>query len=243
MMRLISAAFLALFLPGLASGASPDWASSTTKVTARQIVEKMLLTQAKLGAYSCTVVREERSETDVHAEPRRVTGTLKAKPQGKARFETEGASQQLVISDGKTLWMVLPEARQAIRQDAASLKTSGQFFLDLATSIRYYARTSKVRMVDPGPEWDPKATSALELLPKDPSAAGFDRVKVWVDHKRWLAQKSELYGAGLVVSARFLDIQAPTLAEVKANPKKALPDSLFAFQPPAGWEVFDSLLP
>ena len=210
------------------------------KVTAQQVMARLLKAQASLAAFSCDVSREEVPEG---AAPRLSQGTLKVKPGGRARFEIAKPSPQLLVSDGSTLWMALPEARQVFRQETRSLRTSGQFFLDLTSSIRYYSKNSQARLRSAGPGFDPRSTVALELTPKDPATCGFDKVVVWVDLGRWVILQGELTGSGTLVRAKFSRIHAYSLAQVKADPSKRLPDKLFHYQPPKGWEVFDSLLP
>lgn len=233
-------------LSGTAQAISPTAALEPPmrfKFTADQVVERLLKTQSGIASFSCTVLREDFQELSDRSGPRQVTGTLKARPGGLARFEIKEPSPQLLISDGKTLWMVLPEARQVFRQETRSLRTSGQFFLDLTTSIRYYARNSTPRLRAPGSGFNPRNTVALELSPKDPASCGFDKVVLWVDLKNWLVLQSELSGSGLLVRARFKDIRAYTKEQVKADPRCGLPSKLFQYQVPKGWEVFDSLLP
>lgn len=210
------------------------------KVSAQQVMAHLLKAQASLAAFSCDVSREEIQDG---AAPRLSQGTLKVKPGGRARFEIAKPSPQLLVSDGSTLWMALPEARQVFRQETRSLRTSGQFFLDLTSSIRYYSKNSQARLRSAGPGFDPRSTAALELTPKDPASSGFDKVVVWVDLKRWLILQGELSGSGSLVRVKFSAIRAYSLAQVKANPARRLPDKLFHYQPPKGWEVFDSLLP
>jgi outer membrane lipoprotein-sorting protein len=102
---------------------------SASPPTARAILDKMVAAQEKQAVFSCEVRREEWSESTPEA-VRKVRGTLKIKAVGKARFEITSPVRQLLVCDGKTLWMVMPEAKQVMRQNAESLKTSGQFFLD-----------------------------------------------------------------------------------------------------------------
>jgi outer membrane lipoprotein-sorting protein len=200
----------------------------------------LLKAQASRAALSCEVSREEIQEGGA---PRRSQGSLKIKPGGRARFEITSPSAQMLVSDGSTLWMALPEARQVFRQETRSLRTSGQFFLDLTSSIRYYSKNSQARLRSAGPGFDPHSCVALELLPKDPTLSGFDKAVVWVDLNRWVVLQGELTSSGTLVRVKFNHIHAYSLAQVKADPSKRLPDKLFHYQPPKGWEVFDSLLP
>ncbi len=250
LLLLLLALLLALLRPAAAAPETPTAQALSAsaavepparfRVTAPQVMARLLKAQAGLAAFSCDVTREELQEGSA---PRRSRGTLKVKPGGKARFEITEPSPQLLVSDGNTLWMALPEARQVFRQETRSLRTSGQFFLDLTSSIRYYSRNSRARLRSAGPGFDPRSTVALELLPKDPALSGFDKVVVWVDLDRWLILQGELTGSGTLVRAKFSRIHAYSLAQVKAVPSRRLPDKLFHYQPPQGWEVFDSLLP
>jgi outer membrane lipoprotein-sorting protein len=99
-----------------------------------------------------------------------------------------------------------------------------------------------VRLV-PDKEFDKRTTSALEIVPKDAAAAGFDKVRVWVDRNRWQVLQALLTSSGSVVKARFLGIKTATKAQVRKNPALNLPNNLFTFKTPEGYEVFDSLFP
>jgi outer membrane lipoprotein-sorting protein len=211
-------------------------------LSARNIIDRLLKQQARLAAFSCTLVREEYRDSEPNAAPRVVTGTLKAKPGGRSRYEVGGPPPQQLINDGRSVWMVLPEAKQVFKQDAQALAASGQFFLDLASSIRYYAKTSLARRVPAGGGFGPEV-AAIELSPRDSASAGFDRVVVWVDQRRWQPRQAVLYGGGITVRVRFENLKSATLDDVIKDPRRRLPDSIFRYQPPKGWEVFDTLVP
>jgi outer membrane lipoprotein-sorting protein len=200
----------------------------------------MLKAQDKQAVFSCEVRREEWTEAAPET-VKRVYGILKIKAGGKARFDILRPSEQLLVCDGKNIWMVFPEAKQVMRQNAETMKTSGQFFLDLASSIRYYSKASQVRLIPVSKEFDRRVVSALELTPKDPATAGFDKAEVWVDTSRWVVQEALLTSGGSMVRARFTHIKTATPAQVRKTPSRNLPDSIFNFKTPEGYEVFDSL--
>ena len=211
-------------------------------LTPRVILEKIVKAQESQAAFFCEVRREEWAEAAPNT-VRRVYGTLRIKSGGKARFEILQPAKQLLVCDGKNLWMVFPEAKQVMRQSAETLKTSGQFFLDLASSIRYYSRISQARQVPAGKDFDPRAVTCLELTPKDPAAAGFEKAEIWVDRGRWVVLQALLTSGGNLVRARFINIKTATQAQVKKNPRLNLGEGFFNYKPPEGYEVFDSLFP
>ncbi len=215
---------------------------SLPRYSARQILAQMLKAQARQAVFSCDMEKSEYSD-DSDTPDRRFTGTLRVKRGGKARYEVAEPSPQLLICDGRTLYMVLPQAKQVMEQGEAQMKTSGQFFLDLASSIRYYSKAGLARLVPVGPEFKGRDVEALQLTPRDPDSAGFDRAVFWVDLRRWVVLKAELLSGASRIEVRFTDIRAYTMEEVKKDPRKDLPDALFRYHVPDGYEVFNSLLP
>ena len=140
------------------------------------------------------------------------------KPGGLARLDIQKPKPGLILSDGKSLWVELPEVNQVMRYNAAKLKESGNFFLDLPSSIRHYAKASQRRLFPARAEgFDPTRVCALELLPLHPSQAGFERLRVWVDEDRWAVLRVQLDYGGTRSDVRFDDIKIGEQAAVAAR--------------------------
>jgi outer membrane lipoprotein-sorting protein len=170
----------ALFFAAACMAALPLEAAKKHALTALEVYENVLRAQRGQAALSCEISREEPGQDGMQ----RVSGTLKTLAGGRARLEITVPSYQLMVSDGKSLYVELAEARQVMRYDAAQLRKSGNFFLDLGSSIRHYAKASLKRLIPVGEGFDEKKVSALELMPLKPEEAGFERMRVWVDRKR-----------------------------------------------------------
>jgi outer membrane lipoprotein-sorting protein len=217
--------------------AAPAAAAEKPRYTAPEVFDQMLKAQEGRAWWTAKVVKSEgplqggKSSTS--------EGLLSVKPGGLARLDIQKPSPGLILSDGKLLWVELPEVSQVMRYNAAKLKESGNFFLDLPSSIRHYAKSSQRRLFLPGEGFDPTQVCALELLPLQPSQAGFERLRVWVDEGRWAVLRVQLDYGGTRSDVRFDDIKIAEQAAVAAGTVKDLDPALFHYQPPKGFEIFD----
>ncbi|HTB35260.1 MAG TPA: outer-membrane lipoprotein carrier protein LolA [bacterium] len=217
--------------------AVPAFAADKPRYTAAEVFDQMLKAQEARAWWTAKVTKVEgpiqggKSTTS--------EGLFSVKPGGLARLDIQKPSPGMILSDGKLLWVELPEVSQVMRYNAAKLKESGNFFLDLPSSIRHYAKASQRRLFVPGEGFDPARDCALELLPLHPSQAGFERLRVWVDEDRWVILRVQLDYGGTRSDVRFDDIKIGEQAAVAAGTVKDLDPALFRYQPPKGFEIFD----
>ncbi len=144
-----------------------------------------------------------------------------------------------VVADGKFLWVELPQVNQVYRYPQAQLAVSGNFFLDLASSIRHYSRVSVKRHFRPRPPYDPARVGAFELKPRRDEPQGFGRMQVWVDTRRWVVLRVRMEYAGTQTDIVFSRIRVASWRELKRHPQLALPEGVFRYRKPKGFEIFD----
>lgn len=228
LMKPACALLLALSLP-LAAATKP-------KFPATEVFDKVLDAEESLAWSKADVVKEEASGKK---KPSVSRGTLTSKPGGLARLELKEPSASLIVSDGKKLWVELPEVKQVMVYSSEKLRQSGNFFLDLAPTIRHYAKASYRRLVVPGPGFDPEKVSALELQPLKPQQAGFERLRVWVEQKDWSILQVRLDYGGTQSTIRFSHRRSMDKNDIKKDPSLDLDPKLFTYKAPAGFEVFD----
>lgn len=180
-----------------------------------------------------------KSELD-HGAKRKATRTLgqMTASGGKARLDIQSPAPGLIVADGKHLWVELPQVDQVYRYDQARLAASGNFFLDLASSIRHYAKTSLKRRFPLGPGYDEGRDLALELQPLRPDRAGFKHLRVWVDTRSWVVLRVQLDYGGTLSDIRFKHVHVMSLRVLRADPGQALPKDVFTYRRPKGFEVF-----
>ncbi len=175
----------------------------------------------------------ERLDRDGQGPPRESSGRLRVARGGKARLEIEKPELQSAISDGKALWVVLPDAKQAMKYDAAQMRASGNFFLDLGSSLEHYAEASVKRIFEPGPGFDESRVQGVELMPRAGAEAGFERLRAWVDTRAWQILKISLSLGGIETEVNF--------SQIKTGVGKDAPPKMvsFKYKAPKDYQVFD----
>jgi outer membrane lipoprotein-sorting protein len=156
----------------------------------------------------------------------------------RARLEIQTPAAGLIVADGKYLWVELPQVDQVYRYDQAQMAASGNFFLDLASSIRHYAKGSVKRRFRPGDGYDENRVSAFELVPLRREPGGFERMRVWVDTRRWVVLRVQLDSGGTRSDIVFSRIQVMSWRGLRADPGQALPKGIFKYTKPKAFEVF-----
>jgi len=216
--------------------AAPLVAANKPKFPATEVFDKVLEAQDNLAWSKAEVVKEEKNGKK---KPSISKGTLYSKPGGVARLELTEPSPTLIVSDGTHLFMELTEVNQVMQYSSKKLRQSGNFFLDLAPTIRHYAKASYRRLVMPGPGFDVDRISALELQPLKPQQAGFELLRVWVDQKDWSILQVRLDFGGTQNTIKFSQRKAVTKVDMAKDPKLDLDPKLFTYKAPKGFEVFD----
>jgi outer membrane lipoprotein-sorting protein len=203
---------------------------------ARDVLDRLLSVQEKRALTVCQVQRWAGQPDGSFKKT--LQGRLWLKSGGRARLEADKG--QVVTCDGRMLCLLEPESRQVMRSGTTGMKQSGQFFLDLAESIRYYSQSGKVALKKaPAPEFGPQSR-ALVIRSRDPEKSGFDRADFWLD-KDFFVRQVSLSVDGQAVRIQFDQPAAWTEQELAADPKADLPDSKFACGVPEGYEAVDSL--
>jgi outer membrane lipoprotein-sorting protein len=222
---------LALLLAAL--GAFGRLAAADFRYTAGDVFQAMLEAEDHRAWLQAEVDKSEQP-ADLKKEPKHTLGHLVAKNGGKARLVIDAPAAGLIVADGKHLWVELPQVEQVMCYDQARLAASGNFFLDLASSIRHYAKASIKRRFE-----DASRVSALEMVPEQPRKAGFERLRIWVDDHRWVVLRVQMEYGGTRTDIRFKDIQVMSLRGLRADPGQALAGELFQYKAPKGYEVFN----
>jgi outer membrane lipoprotein carrier protein len=151
----------------------------------------------------------------------------------KFRWDYEQPARQEIISDGRTLWVYLPENRQVIESQLDLSETRPD---DPVTFLTGLGNLSRDFQIDWGrPNRDKDGHWVLELRPRRPSPL-IDTLQVTVNKE---AVSSPNAAAFPIRSTRVID---PTgnetfieFADVRIN--RGLGDELFRFRIPEGVEV------
>lgn len=145
-------------------------------------------------------------------------GTLQLKRPGRFRWDYAPPNEQLVVADGRRLWLYDPQLEQVtVKTLDATLSSTPAMLL---------SGTGKLRdAYDVVREYEEDGLSWVELAPRE-SQGDFARVRL-------AFSGAEL--ARMELTDNLDQVTRIELSDVKHNP--ALGDDVFAFEPPPGTDV------
>jgi outer membrane lipoprotein-sorting protein len=221
--------------------ALPAKPAEVPRYTAQEVYDKMVDSEERREALIAEITRtEKRKVGEGEAKANTIKGHLVVRKGGYARLDITQPAPQRLVTNGKVLYMELSEMEQVYKLSTSKMKESGNFFLDLGGTIRYYAENSMKRLIPPGGKFDTAQVMAIELVPKDAETSGFDAMRVWVDTGRWVILRAVLESKTADVGVSFDKIQT---FGVKAAKEMAyelkLDKRFFRYSPPDEFEVFD----
>jgi len=206
-------------------------------LTPEAVLEELQLQYGRHHALEAEFVQTVRYvEFDTE---QRSHGRVFIKKPGRMRMEVEKPQEQLIITDGDTLWIYTPEHEQVLRRVLGDVERSFQPAAILFGDSEIAYRFRLVGEAEEGAAASGGAAEAgseaeapliiLELTPLDanPYVSHFI---LSIDRSTWHVMRLVIdTGAGTVTTFGFGHGWRET----------SLPDSLFQFIPPAGVETFD----
>ena len=207
----------ALALAALAAGARPARAESPAAL--------LRCVQARYGALpglSATFAQESRVAS--LGRPRTRSGRLFLQPPGRMRWEYDPPDAQLIVADGRQLWLYRPERRQAVVQpmDAALSRQTPFLFLlgkgDFASEF----------------SWDERE------LPRGPGGAVAVALRPRVESADLSRLTLEIVPGECRLAATLVEDAYGNVTRLAFSAERAdaAPDpGLFRFSPPEGTEI------
>jgi outer membrane lipoprotein carrier protein len=155
-------------------------------------------------------------------------GRVYIKKPGLMRWEYFGPEKQLIVSDGKFLWIYSPGNNQVIKSDLVNYfnsKTPYLFLLGMGKITDEFVKKSiEAKKTGAG-----KERFFITLIPKV-EQPGLKELLLKIDSKSFQVEDTSIYDDfGNVTSFRFENIQR----------NSTIPDSLFQFKVPQGAEVVE----
>jgi len=150
------------------------------------------------------------------------SGTVYLKKGGKLRWEYAEPTPQVVVSDGKTIWLYTPTLNQVNTGPApeALAGPAGSFLNGLGKLRQHF----NVRLLNPAQPKDAEGNVVLDLTPKHPLPT-LTRLILSFDPGGWQVRKA-------VVHDQFENTVTMKFTKLAIN--AGLDDKLFAFVAPKG---------
>lgn len=191
-------------------------ASQVSLVMAKSSVEQLEILMRGFSNYSANFEQYTKDEKGRKGEIS--TGRMNVQRPNKFRWETKEPFPQLIVSDGKNIWVYDPDLEQASRKQVSENETNGAALIlngDIKTLNKKFTITQLI---------DREREKLFELLPKQES--NFERI--------------QLFFAGKVMQELVLvDIfgKETTIVLKDAKLNQRTKSSLFRFKPPKGTDV------
>ena len=161
--------------------------------------------------------------TSAARRPQTASGEVWLKKPGKMRWDYATPEKKLMVSDGTTLWVYMPEDEQAFKQSLSgnALPAQVSFLLGQGKLDKEFdASLTQVDGLLPG-------EVALKMVPKVGTAA-YRYIVFVVDAKTGQVRRTIIYDQqGGTNTLRFSDVQQ----------NKGIDDARFRFSPPAGTRI------
>ncbi|MBZ0220353.1 MAG: outer membrane lipoprotein chaperone LolA [Candidatus Methylomirabilis sp.] len=152
--------------------------------------------------------------------PETASGKVWFKKPGKMRWEYSKPAGDLIVGDGKTVWIYQPDLNQAIERDVDA--AASRMATDFLSGVGNLEKEFEARLADSkGDTW------RIVLTPREESP-NVKSLALEVDKKSLLIKKTEM-------TDHFETETRVEFRETKVN--SPAPDSLFRFTPPQGVRV------
>ena len=165
----------------------------------------------------------QRSYVKMMNQTQSVKGTVKIKKPGKMKWVYGAPDTQILISDGKNLWLYVPEEEQATRVPVESIYSSNTPALFLAGKGKL-TRSFNVESVS-----EENKNILVTLVPKNDDQ-GLARLILHADKKNYQITGSTVYDKlGNKTDIRF--------SRIRIN--REIPEEQFQLKTPPGVEILD----
>ncbi len=161
----------------------------------------------------------------------RIEADIIIKKKDKFIVKYKKPAEQLLVSDGKTLWVYTPQLEQAIRQKLEDANLNMNFYVEMESSLDYYAGLSDVKSYDEG------KNHVISMVPKKKGTVPFDSMEAGFSKETLLPSYMNAKYEGMDIKVKFINPKAYNEQEAAANPEMA--DINFIFRPPQGTEIME----
>ena len=196
--------------------------SAVIGITGDEIIAKV---QERLTDYKTFSARfEKKFYWAVLDKQRNREGRIYLSRPDRFRIELQGGD--VIVSDGEAIWSFIERNGQVVVGPyEGEVKTPWEMFFD------YSERYTPIAVEEN--ELDGRSCYLLVMVPEN-EVSVVERMRVWVDRKKWLLlQVEQLEANGNLTTYRLKDHRT----------NKKIDDEVFAFQVPEGVEVLDRRTP
>lgn len=142
-----------------------------------------------------------------------VKGTLLIKKPDKFLVHYKEPSEQMLISDGESLWIYTPELKQVIKQNIKEANLNTHFYIEFETSIDYFSKNSKNSLKE-----DDRCY-VLTMKPLKNKTIDFDEIISTINKQTLLMERISMKYENTLIEVKFSNISVYKMDDIKNNEK------------------------
>jgi outer membrane lipoprotein carrier protein len=141
-------------------------------------------------------------------------------------------TEQIMVSDGKTIWIYTPELKQVMKQSMEGADMNTKVFTDMGNSIARYVKNSRTTLTSD------KNIYSLDMVPLKESGLNYQEITAKIDKKTMEPVYLSMKYDGALMEVTFEDTINYTKAQAAKEP--SLLAKNFIFKAPEGTEEIDA---
>lgn len=161
-----------------------------------------------------------------------VKGTMLIKKPDKFLVHYKEPTEQLLISDGKSLWVYTPDLKQVIKQNIKEANLNTHFYIEFETSIDYFSKNSKNTLTETDEQY------IIKMKPLKNKAIDFDEIISKINKKTLIPESMSMKLENTVIEVKFFNIK--TFGGQEILTLNEFKDNNFEFKAPEGVEEIEA---
>ncbi|MCE5301438.1 MAG: outer-membrane lipoprotein carrier protein LolA [Spirochaetia bacterium] len=165
-------------------------------------------------------------------EPQTIKGNLIVRKTDRFRVNYLEPSEQVMVSNGKTIWVYTPALNQVIKQSVENANVNAKLYIQMEDSLKLFTSKSRNTLTEDDTFY------TLDMVPVNRKELDYEEITVKIRKADYVPVYTGMKYDGTLMEAEFSDIENFTAEE--AAKQEDLNASNFEFKAPAGAEVMDA---
>jgi chaperone LolA len=224
-----TAVIKALKTPAAVKKATVEVSPEQQKINS--LIAQIKAKQAARKAMLCDIVIKT-SYTGGGASEQESRATVAIKKKDRFIVHFTSPMEQVMVSDGKWIWIYNVEAKQVLKQAAKDAAFDMNFYIEIEDSIEYFVNNSNTKMEETDLAYK------LVMVPKNRKNLDFDEINVKIEKTGLVLENISMKAEGTVQEVVFSNVRNYTAEQAAAVAELA--DKNFKFTAPEGVEEIDT---
>ncbi len=196
---------------------------------------KELLNKIKEAQKERIVIKADLTITTTYIDvnnKQEVKGDMLIKKPDKFLVHYKEPAEQILLSDGKNLWIYTPELKQVIKQNIKEANLNTHFYIEFETSIDYFSKNSKNILSEIEEQY------IIKMIPLKNKSIDFDEIISKINKKTLIPESMSMKFENTLIEVKFSNIE--TFNEKEILNKDEFKDINFEFKKPEDVEEIEA---